>query len=305
MALYALLAVALFLILFGGFVFLARQRRDAAVLRRVDQAVAEDSDEDEEYEAPTERLVEGAAGFATRVRSKLGQRLNDSIQVRMESAGIRVPMAADLYFVARIGFPILVGGAAYLAFHKVLVAMVAAIVGWMAPEFALDRMIKRYRVRIHRAMPDVVDLLSVCVEAGLGLDQALLRTAREMNLAYPEICGELIETNRERQAGLTRADAWKNLIERTQSEDIDMMMTMFQQADELGTPMTVALRTFSDSLRSTRCNLAKEKAKRAGILVMGPLVLFIFPTLFAVLLAPAAIEVMKGLHALTMGAKIP
>lgn len=294
MMLYVMLAVSLFLILIAGFAFFSLHLKSTAITRRIDELGSPDEDADG-ISSPTGAFANRFARVATAIRSKFGFRQNETIRDRFRTAGVRSPQAADVYFLMRYGLPVLAAAIVYGSLRNGFVAVAAAAVSWMLPEFLLDQLVKRYRSRIYRALPDVVDMLSICLEAGLGLDQAILRTAREMKLAYPDICYELAETNRERQAGVTRAEAWKNLVERTQSDDLDMMITMLQQADELGVPMSTALRGFSDSLRSNRCNHAKEKAKRTGVLIMVPLVLFIFPTLFVVLLGPAVFEVMKSL----------
>jgi tight adherence protein C len=102
-------------------------------------------------------------------------------------------------------------------------------------------------------------------------------------------------TNKELQAGLTRAAAWENLVQRTQSDDLDTLVTILGQADQLGTPITTALRNYADDLRIQRQNLAKEKAKKAAVLILIPLVLFIFPTVFIIMMGPAVLTLADGL----------
>ncbi len=123
----------------------------------------------------------------------------------------------------------------------------------------------------------------------------MLRTAREMAISYPELSYELLATNRERQAGLSRAKAWENLISRSKSEDLEMMVTMLNQADEMGTPIIRPLRNFADTLRTQRRIEAQETAAKASTLILIPLVVFIFPTVFIVVMGPAILTLLDSL----------
>jgi tight adherence protein C len=211
------------------------------------------------------------------------------------AAGIRLPKVADVYFLLRILTPLLLAAGGWFVLHQPVLGLLGAIAGYVGPSFLLDRLVKRYTARIRRAMPDVVDMLVVCVDAGLGIDPAMLRTAREIAISYPEVSYELLETNRQRQAGFSRQEAWENLIHRTKLEEIETMVSLLNQADELGIPIKVGLRNFSDTLRKQRRNMARTTAARAGVLLLIPIVLFIFPTVFIVIMGPAVLTLMKSL----------
>lgn len=292
---YALLGITAFFAILAVIVLAMVQRERFELVKRINQVVVRADVDDEEREQASEKVARKVSLFATAIRIKLGGQTDEAVKERLITAGIRLPKAADVYFVARIALPVLLGVVTYFASRNLFFAVGAAAIGYMGPNVVLDKLVKRYGLKIHRAMPDMVDLLSVCVESGLGIDQALLRTAREMSIAYPELCYELLETNRERQAGLTRTDAWLNLVSRTKSDDLEMMVSMLNQADQLGTPITLALRNFADTLRTQRRNHAKEKANKAAVLILLPLVLFIFPPVFVVMMGPAILNLMDSL----------
>jgi tight adherence protein C len=293
---YALLGITIFLGITSGFLLVLMQRERSSLRKRIRELVVlEDEDRPDRTEV-AEKVVRKVSFLAGVIRTHLGGRTDASVEERLTAAGIQLPRAADVYFVTRIASPTVFALVTYfVSQHNFFFALGAAALGYILPDFFLDRLVKRYRLKIRRAMPDMVDLLSVCVEAGLGIDQAMLRTAREMSIAYPELCYELLMTNKERQAGLTRAAAWENLVQRTQSDDLDTLVTILGQADQLGTPITTALRNYADDLRIQRQNLAKEKAKKAAVLILIPLVLFIFPTVFIIMMGPAVLTLADGL----------
>jgi tight adherence protein C len=176
--------------------------------------------------------------------------------------------------------------------------MVLAIVIYMFPDFVVDRMIKNRRERIRKAIPDCIDLLVICVDAGLGLDQAMLRVGQELVISYPDINAEFLQINREQRAGKPRLDAWASMAARTALPDIEGFVNMLVQTERFGTPIARALSAFADDLRLKRRQLAEERAAKTTVKMMFPLVLFIFPCMFIVLLGPAILSVMHGLSAL-------
>jgi len=138
----------------------------------------------------------------------------------------------------------------------------------------------------------------VCVDAGLGLDQALQRTGQELGASHPVLAEELMQLNLEQRAGKPRIDAWRDMADRTQLETVKGFANMLAQSDRFGTPVSRALSTFADGLRKKRSQLAEEMAAKATIKLMFPLVLFIFPAMFIVLLGPAALTISRNLGAL-------
>jgi tight adherence protein C len=271
------------------------QRQSSAVAKRISSVVVRPGAEDETRLRASEKVVRKVSHQAELIRMRLGVESDATAQEKFIAAGIRLPKASDVYFVIRILAPALLIAVCYFATHNLLIALAGCIVGFLGPNFLLNRLVKRYRIKIVRALPDVVDFLFVCVDAGAGLDQAMLRAARELKISYPEICYELLETGRERQAGLSRTQAWDNLVKRTQSEELDTLLSMLKQTDEFGTSITVGLRNFSDTLRAQRSIAAEERAAKASVYMLIPLVLFIFPTVFIVIMGPAVLSLMNSL----------
>ena len=139
-------------------------------------------------------------------------------------------------------------------------------------------------------MPDALDLLVVCIEAGSGLDQAIMKTADELIIAYPILGEELRMLNVEIRAGKSRLDAFKNLAQRTKVDDVRALVAMLIQTDRFGTSIGQALRTHSEVSRSKRRQRAEEAAQKVGVKLVFPLVLFFFPALYVVVLGPAIIQ---------------
>jgi tight adherence protein C len=173
--------------------------------------------------------------------------------------------------------------------------MVLVVVGYMSPDFVLDRKIKSRRERIRKSIPDSIDLLVICVDAGLGIDQAMLRVGQELAVSHPEINEEFLQINREQRAGKPRLDAWKSFADRTQLSDIQGFVNMLIQTERFGTPIARALSTFADGMRLKRRQIAEEKAAKTTVKIIFPLVLFIFPCMFIVLLGPAIISMMRNM----------
>jgi len=292
---YVLIGVTAFFTILSIIALALVQRDRSAITKRISQITVQTDIDDEDRQIAANKIARKVSLLATAIRVKLGARSNETTAERFTAAGIRLPNVSDVYFILRILMPILVAGGVYLGTRNRYFAFGGLLLGYLLPDFVLDRLVARYRSKIRRAMPDLVDLLSVCVESGLGIDQALLRTAREIYLSYPEVCYELLETNRERQSGLTRAKAWENLIVRCKSDELEMMVSMMNQADQLGTPISAALRSYADALRSHRRITAQETSAKASVLILFPLVLFIFPTVFVVLMGPAILTLLDSL----------
>jgi tight adherence protein C len=161
----------------------------------------------------------------------------------------------------------------------------------------LKTKIKNRRERIRKSLPDALDLLVICVEAGLGLDQAMLRVGQELDISHPDIHQEFMQVNLEQLAGKPRLEAWKSAAERTQIPEFFLFVGMLTQADRFGTPIVRALSRFGDEIRLKRRQRAEEMAAKTKIKILFPLVLFIFPCVFIVLLAPAILNIAKNMQA--------
>jgi tight adherence protein C len=213
-------------------------------------------------------------------------------------AGFRRDEALPIFFGIRIFLAL----AAFAAFSTSLVgrpnlmyALCAFGMGWILPGMALARLAKRRQHRIRLALADALDLLVVSVEAGLGLDQALLRVGQELTTAHPELSDELRLVNLELRAGKGRSEALRNLADRTGLEDIASLVTMLVQTDKFGTSVAQSLRVHSDVLRTKRRQRAEEAAAKTGVKMVFPLVFCIFPAIWVVTIGPAAIKFVQVL----------
>ena len=177
----------------------------------------------------------------------------------------------------------------------VMAGVLSALLGFYLPDIWLRQKADKRKEKILNALPDALDLLVVCVESGMGLDSAIYRVAQEMRLNSPELSDELQLMNLELRAGKSRRDALKNLASRTNLEEINSLVTLLIQTDQFGTSMADALRIYSDAYRTQRYQRAEELAAKLPVKLLFPLVVFIFPALFVVLLGPAAISIYKAL----------
>jgi len=217
---------------------------------------------------------------------------------RLQSAGFRNENAKGIFYGSKVVLVVtlcllaLVTGLG--AMSPFLVYVLAAALGYLAPDFWLGNRIKTRQGKIRRGLPDVLDLLIICIEAGLSLDQATARTAVELKLAQPELCDELSIVVLEQRAGRPRGEAWKHLAERTDVDAVRNLTTMLVQAEQFGTSIAKTLRVHGDTLRTQRVQAVEEAAAKTTIKLLFPLVFFIFPTLFVVALGPAVIQIMEN-----------
>lgn len=169
----------------------------------------------------------------------------------------------------------------------------AGIGGYALPEVWLTWRVRRRQHRIRLGLPDGLDLLVVCVEAGLGLDQAVMRVAQELHVAHPELCDEMQLVNLQMRVGKSRIESLRDWAVRTGVEDIKALVAMLIQTDRFGTSLAQSLRVHSDTLRTKRRQRAEEAAAKAPVKMVPALVFFIFPALFVVILGPAAISLVR------------
>lgn len=244
-----------------------------------------------------EQMQDKLLNVATGLRMRLGISDNPRLKERLAQAGIRSKSGMDAYFAAQYLVPI--GGAALgtlFGSNLVLCVLAFGVAGYLAPDMWLNWMMGRRRKRIRRSIPDSLDLMVICVEAGLGLDQALLRIGQELAVSHPDIHDEFVQVNREQRAGRPRLEAWQNLAERTEIDEFRSFVGMLSQTDKFGTPIAKALSRFSEEIRTKRKQKAEEAAAKTKIKIIFPLVLCIFPCIFIVLLAPAILNIMSGLQ---------
>ncbi|MDB4881360.1 MAG: Type secretion system domain protein [Gemmatimonadetes bacterium] len=178
-----------------------------------------------------------------------------------------------------------------------LLVLIGAGIGTIGPRAILDRLVSERRDRIRRSIPDSLDLLVVCVEAGVGLDSGMLRVARDMSTLHPELSAEFLIVNRTINAGLSRDEAMHGMWQRTGVEELRGLASSMVQSERLGTSIARILRIYAETLRRRRRQLAEKRAAEASIKMIIPLALFMLPALFALILGPAAMSLaatMKG-----------
>jgi tight adherence protein C len=217
---------------------------------------------------------------------------------RLIRAGYRNESAVKVLYGSKVLLPLLLCALALVTglgrLSPFLVYALAIGLGFLAPDYWLRRQISRRQSRIRRGLPDVLDLLLICIEAGLGLDQATARTAEELRKAQPELCDELSIVVLEQRAGRARSDAWKHLAERTGVDCVRNLVSILVQAEQFGTSVGKTLRVHSNTLRTQRVQAVEEMAAKTTVKLVFPLVLFIFPSLFLVVMGPAVISMMDS-----------
>ena len=212
-------------------------------------------------------------------------------------AGLREPRHTSYYFGARLllAFLGLAGVVAFSGFDSLALLVCVPAFGFFVPRFFLKRMIKDRQQRIRIALPDALDLTVICVEAGLALDQALMRVGKDLHHAHPDLSDEFHLVNLEMRAGKPRAEALRNLVDRTGVDDIRSLVGTLIQTDRFGTSVAQALRVHSDSLRTARRQRAEEQAAKTTIKMVPPLVVFILVPFLAVTVGPALIQAYRSL----------
>ena len=244
----------------------------------------------------TEKLQERILELARGLRSRIGLAENPALKLRMLHAGIRGRSAMDIFLTLQMVNP-LIGAflGSFIPNNTIFWVLALATVGYMSPDFWLTRKTKQRRDAIRRGIPDALDMLVICVDAGLGLDQALQRVGVQLEHSHAEINEEFTQINLEQRAGKPRLEAWQSVADRTQIEEFKSFVNMLTQTDRFGTPILKALTQFSEEIRMKRTQRAEEAAAKTKVKIIFPLVLFIFPAIFIVLLAPALMSIASGL----------
>jgi tight adherence protein C len=218
------------------------------------------------------------------------------LRKRLMRAGFRQPSAPLVYSAIEVLVPVF---AALVPLMVVgprrgwIAALVAAVFAFFVPGLVVDHAASRRRREIENGLPDALDLLVVCIEAGSGLDQAIVKTGEELAIAYPTLAEELRILNTEIRAGKPRMDAFQSLAQRTKVDDVRALVAMLTQTDRFGTSIGQALRTHADTSRTKRRQRAEERAQKVGVKLVFPLVLFFFPAFYVVVLGPAIIHFIR------------
>jgi tight adherence protein C len=239
---------------------------------------------------PTLARVEKVLPTSTKEMSRIRRRL-----VR---AGFPSPSAPVIYAASEVVLPAIAGLTAFAIFgpsRGILVGSLVAIAAYLVPGLVVGRVITRRQQQIRNGLPDALDLVIVCVEAGLSLDQAVLKASEELAISHPALAEELHQLTNEIRAGKPRMEAFRNFADRTKVDDVRALVAMLIQTDRFGTSIAQALRTHADTGRSVRRQRAEERAAKLGVKLVFPLVFCLFPAIYVVTLGPSAIRIIRVL----------
>lgn len=227
------------------------------------------------------------------------------LRTRFMHAGFRHPFAPAIFFTAKtalaVGLPLVLffvlatTGANYSTNKFLFWLLSAAAIGYYLPNILLNNLISRRQREVFESFPDALDLMTVCVEAGLAMDAALARVAAEIGLKSAVLSDELHLVTLELRAGSSKEKALRNLALRTGVEDVDALVAMLIQSERFGTSIADSLRVQSDQLRTKRRQRAEEMAAKIALKLLFPLIFFIFPSLLVVLMGPAFIQIYRVL----------
>jgi len=296
MGLAVIAFIAAFLLLSSlGILIFYRQ----AALRRLSQVVSRTSDASLLVAiAPTagsriEKLVKPFQKVVPRSPQDVS-----GIQKRLTRAGYREKSYINIFYSAKVMVPgilcILVTVTNAYSYAPLFIYGLAGGLGFLAPDFWLNHRVSARQRELRLGVPEALDLIVICVEAGLSMDKATMRTAEELRISQPAIAEELNLVYLEQRAGLPRADAWKHFGDRTDVDTIRSLASIVIQADKFGTSIGKTLRIHSETLRTRRRQDAEEQAAKTTVKLVFPLVLFIFPSLFVVTIGPSAIIMVRG-----------
>jgi tight adherence protein C len=255
--------------------------------------------------ARTEQLKELLEGWGERIEKHRAD--TPAVRQQLIQAGFMGPRAVAIYWGARLFAMAALGGAGLFLLPFVTDSVLApffgalwmAALGYVAPAFWVGARVRKRQKEIIKALPDTLDMMVVCVEAGLALNQAILRVSQEIGHVSRLMSEQLALVNLEIRAGTGREDALKNLGERTGVADVRSFVTMLIQTDRFGTSIAQALRIHADVMRTKRRQRAEEAAAKTTIKLVFPLVFFVFPAMFVVILAPALIQIIRTLKGLS------
>jgi tight adherence protein C len=216
------------------------------------------------------------------------------LSYKLTLAGFRKPEHVEIYLAMKMLLPVLgIVAGSFFGSNLITAVLGGFVGGFFLPDLVLSYLVSRRQTSIQMALPDALDLLVICMEAGLGIDQAMVRVGEEMAITAPGLAEEFQIINREQRAGKPRLDAWRSMAERLDIEFVRQFVTMLVQTERFGTPIANALGVFADTLRSRRTQAAEEVAAKTGVKLLFPLVFFIFPSIFVVTLVPAIIHIQK------------
>lgn len=291
--------IVLGIVLFVGFlllvlVLLPRPSAAGALLQEATRPIGL------ETEIPAWRAalnVDYVAKPFTLIRSLFSAEPDPKLVRRLMLAGYRKPAHADLFLGSRLAVPAILGLIVVtFVTPNILFFLMALVGGFFLPDLWLNRAINKRREEIRLSLPDGLDFLAICLEAGLGLDQGIVRLAQELHVSHPALSEELLQINFEQRAGVPRITAWKGFSDRVDLESVRSFVAMLIQTDRFGTPISKSLGNFSDALRTQRRQQAEEMAAKTTVKLVFPLVFFIFPAMGIVVVFPAFISIIRHMQ---------
>jgi len=217
---------------------------------------------------------------------------------RLATAGYHRLSAAVVFSVARIALPVIAGIVPLLLFGMsdgLMLAIVAAIAGYLLPDLVVARQTRKRSKAIENGLPDALDLIIVCVEAGSSLDQSIVKASDELGIVHRALADELQMVTTEIRAGKPRLEALKNFASRTNVDDVRGLVTMLTQTDRFGTSVAQALRIHAETSRTKRRQRAEERAAKVGVKLVFPLVLCIFPAVYVVCIGPVVVAIYRAM----------
>jgi tight adherence protein C len=246
--------------------------------------------------AVDDRLVEAPDPVLARLSRLLPKSPKEmsNLQRTLTRAGYPAGRAVVIYSIAEILLPLFLffGTITVLGFSAGLVtALVLGVVGYLAPSFWVSRKTSGRQKAIRNGLPDALDLLTVCVESGSGLDQAVAKAAEELRVSHPAIADELVTVTTEIRAGVSRMEAFRNFSRRTGVDEVRSLVSMLTQTDRFGTSIGEALRVHAETSRTKRRQLAEERAGKVGVKLVFPLALCLFPALYIVCFGPVVVQI--------------
>jgi tight adherence protein C len=304
---------AIFLFCMGVHQFLRERSARKSVVQKIIRAGSTGLDEQIEPQGgdigfkTSSRLAGAVARIGTAVFPVKDEDYSQMSRVRFLRAGYRQSNAPAVYWGIKILLTfllpvLLIGGRisffSTMTYQATMTMLIfGALFGYYLPDIWLRQKSDKRKEKLLIALPDALDLLVICVEAGIGIDAALQRVSQEVAFTYPELSDEFNYANLELRAGKARHDALRNLALRTNLSEINSLVTLLNQTDKFGTSIANALRVYSETYRTERYQKAEELAAKLPVKLLFPLTFFIFPSMFVILLGPAAISIYKALIA--------
>jgi tight adherence protein C len=296
MILIFLISTSVTVFLFAAAIIVTLTSKDTVGARLVEISASETVNAPSLSENPKSGLAHVAAALTSPfkpIRDMISGSDGD-LEYRLTLAGFRKAEHVEVYTAAKMLLPVIgIVAGTFFGSYMVSAILTGALAGFFGPDLVLSNLISRRQESIRLALPDALDLLVICIEAGLGIDQAMVRVGQEIKLTSPALADEFQIINREQRAGKQRLDSWRSFANRVEVEYVRQFVSMLVQTERFGTPIAQALNQFADMLRMRRTQAAEEMAAKTGVKLLIPLVLFIFPSIFVVSLGPAILGIQK------------